>query len=82
MARWWSASKTSTSSPAPTTTSTSCPAPTADDIDGGIRLDDLRGNKGTQYYPVPTGTDVATGPWTVLVWCQTFDVPVAGATPT
>ena len=50
--------------------------------DGGTRLDDLRGNKGTQYYPVPTGTDVATGQWTVLVWCQTFDVPVAAATGT
>jgi hypothetical protein len=51
-----------------------------EDVDGGTRLDDLRGNKGTQYYPVPTGVDVATGQWTVLVWCQTFDVPVAGAT--
>ena len=50
-------------------------------IAGGTRLDDLRGNKGTQYYPVPRGTDVTKGPWTVLVWCQTFDVPVAAATP-
>ncbi|HET9444351.1 MAG TPA: DM13 domain-containing protein [Acidimicrobiales bacterium] len=48
--------------------------------DGGVRLDDLRGNKGTQYYPVPAGTDPSSGPWTVLVWCQTFDVPVAAAT--
>ena len=48
--------------------------------DGGTRLDDLRGNKGTQFYPVPLGADVSTGPWTVLVWCQTFDVPVAAAT--
>ena len=44
--------------------------------DGGTRLDHLRGNKGTQYYPVPTGADVATGQWTVLAWCQTFDVGV------
>ena len=57
------------------------PGADREDTDGGIRLDDLRGNKGTQYYPVPTGTDVATGQWTVLVWCQTFDVPVAAATP-
>jgi hypothetical protein len=49
--------------------------------DGGKRLDDLRGNKGTQYYPVPASTDVSKGTWTVLVWCQTFAVPVAGATP-
>lgn len=49
--------------------------------DGGVRLDDLRGNKGTQYYPVPAATEVAKTAWTVLVWCQTFDVPVAGATP-
>lgn len=49
--------------------------------EGGTRLDDLRGNRGTQYYPVPAGVDIATGEWTVLVWCQTFDVPVAGATP-
>jgi hypothetical protein len=52
-----------------------------EDTDGGIRLDDLRGNKGTQYYPVGADTDVSTGTWTVLVWCETFDVPVAGATP-
>jgi hypothetical protein len=51
------------------------------DIGGGIRLDDLRGNKGTQYYDVPAGTDLTAGEWTVLVWCQTFDVPVASATP-
>ena len=57
------------------------PGADRDDTDGGVRLDDLRGNKGTQYYPVPNGLDVATGAWTVLVWCQTFDVPVAGATP-
>lgn len=50
-------------------------------VDGGVRLDDLRGNQGTQYYEVPPGTDVAVGPWTLLVWCETFDVPVAGATP-
>jgi hypothetical protein len=58
------------------------PGANRSDIDGGERLDDLRGNKGTQYYPVPAGTDITTGEWTVLVWCQTFDVPVAGATPT
>jgi hypothetical protein len=48
---------------------------------GGNRLDDLRGNRGTQYYDVPAGIDIGSGVWTVLVWCQTFAVPVANATP-
>jgi hypothetical protein len=51
------------------------------DRDGGVRLDDLRGNRGTQYYEVPAGIDVGNGDWTVLIWCQTFGVPVANATP-
>ena len=53
-----------------------------EDRAGGVRLDDLRGNRGTQYYDVPANVDVEHGPWTVLVWCQTFGVPVATATPT
>ncbi|MGH9177908.1 MAG: DM13 domain-containing protein [Acidimicrobiales bacterium] len=48
---------------------------------GGARLDDLRGNRGTQYYEVPAEVDLGSGPWSVLVWCQTFAVPVATATP-
>jgi hypothetical protein len=51
------------------------------DPEGGHRLDDLRGNVGTQFYEVPSGADVGSGGWTVLIWCQTFDVPVANATP-
>jgi hypothetical protein len=51
------------------------------DRGGGIRLDDLRGNRGTQFYDVPSGAGVDDGPWTLLVWCQTFGVPVANATP-
>ena len=49
--------------------------------DGGTKLDDLRGNKGTQFYDVPASIDVSAGEWTVLVWCQTFAVPIANATP-
>jgi hypothetical protein len=49
--------------------------------DGGTRLDDLRGNRGTQFYDVPAGIDLTSGEWSVLVWCQTFGVPVANATP-
>lgn len=51
------------------------------DTKGGVRLGDLRGNRGTQFYEVPAGVNLEDGPWTVLVWCQTFAVPVAGATP-
>ena len=51
------------------------------DTKGGIRLDDLRGNRGTQFYDVPAGVNLENGPWTVLVWCQTFAVPVANAMP-
>jgi hypothetical protein len=47
------------------------PSADREDTYGGTRLDDLRGNKSTQYCPVPSGADVATGQWTVLVWCQT-----------
>jgi hypothetical protein len=57
------------------------PGANREDKDGGTRLDDLRGNKGTQYYAVPPGISIGEGEWTVLVWCQTFDVPVAAATP-
>ena len=57
------------------------PGTDREDVDDGVRLDDLRGNKGTQYYAIPDGVAVSPGEWTVLVWCQTFDVPVAAATP-
>jgi hypothetical protein len=58
------------------------PGSDRDDKSGGTRLDDLRGNRGTQFYDVPAGIDVGQGEWTVLIWCQTFGVPVANATPT
>lgn len=51
------------------------------DKGGGTRLERLRGNRGTQFYDVPATADVGTRPFTVLVWCETFGVPVASATP-
>jgi hypothetical protein len=57
------------------------PGADRDDTDGGIRLDDLRGNMGTQFYEVPADVEIGGSPWTVLVWCQTFGVPIANATP-
>lgn len=57
------------------------PGADRDDLGNAVRLDDLRGNRGTQFYDVPSGTDVDSGPWTVLIWCQTFRVPIANATP-
>jgi 4-amino-4-deoxy-L-arabinose transferase-like glycosyltransferase len=51
------------------------------DHDGGTRIEPLRGNRGTQFYDAPSSVDLTSGEWTVLVWCETFDVPVANATP-
>jgi Electron transfer DM13 len=52
-----------------------------EDRDGGTRVDDLRANRGTRFYEVARDLDLSDGAWTVLVWCQTFGVPVATATP-
>ena len=57
------------------------PGEDREDTKGGVRLGDLRGNRGTQFYDVPAGVNLENGPWTVLVWCQTFAVPVANTTP-
>src|SRR5262245_25465865 len=53
----------------------------SDPGDDGIELDTLKGNQGTQFYPVPADTPIETGMWTVLVWCRAFAVPIANATP-
>jgi hypothetical protein len=51
------------------------------DLGDALRLDDLRGNQGTQFYDVTGGADLGAGSWTVLIWCETFSVPIANATP-
>ncbi|WP_018640210.1 DM13 domain-containing protein [Parafrankia elaeagni] len=51
--------------------------------DGGTRLGALRGNRGAQNYPVPAGdaaSIAADRPFTVLIWCRAFGVPIAAAT--
>lgn len=50
-----------------------------EDPDGGVHLDRLRGNRGSQNYEVPAGT-AADPPVTLLVWCRAFAVPIAAAT--
>ncbi|MGQ0575117.1 MAG: DM13 domain-containing protein [Pseudonocardia sp.] len=50
--------------------------------EGAVELGRLGNSvRGDVNLPVPAGTDVAAGePYTVLVWCRPFMVPVAGAT--
>jgi hypothetical protein len=57
------------------------PGADREDLGGATRLESLRGNRGTQYYETETTADTIAAELTVLVWCETFDVPVARATP-
>jgi len=45
----------------------------------GSQVARLRGTSGNQNYPLAAGRQVAL-PATVLIWCRTFDTPIAAAT--
>ncbi len=45
---------------------------------GGVRFGGLKGEKGSFSYAAPAGFD-PTRSWTVLVWCDRYAVPIAGA---
>ncbi len=47
---------------------------------GYVDLGSLKGNKGDQNYDVPAGTDLSSGEWTVVIYCQPFHVIFATAT--
>lgn len=59
--------------------------PGADQVslaEGSIHLGALKGNIGDQNYELASGTELAPGSYTVLVWCEAFSVEFVGATIT
>jgi len=44
----------------------------------GVRLGPLKAERGSFSYPVPATVDL-TRDWTVLVWCDPYDTPIAAA---
>jgi hypothetical protein len=45
-----------------------------------VYLGALRGNVGDLTYELPTDFAPTPGSWTVLVWCEAFDVEFVAAT--
>jgi hypothetical protein len=50
----------------------------AEDVDGGTRVDRLKGNVGNQQYALPADADLSGGV-TVLIWCRAFSVAFGAA---
>lgn len=46
--------------------------------DGGLRVANLKGTKGSFNHPVPASFDLDQ-PFTVFIWCDRFAVPIANA---
>ncbi|MEY3362056.1 MAG: hypothetical protein RL531_1775 [Actinomycetota bacterium] len=51
----------------------------AGSVDGGRRIEALRGNQGTQLYRLPADLDLAELPH-VVIWCDRFSTPFGTAT--
>ena len=47
---------------------------------GGVRIGDLKAERGTFSYRLPASVDL-TRRWSVLVWCDPYDTPIASADP-
>lgn len=50
------------------------------DLDGAVEVAELAAETGDHDYVLPGTLDLSAGPWTLLVWCETFAVEVANAT--
>ena len=44
----------------------------------GVRVGELKAEKGTFSYVLPASVDLQQG-WTVLVWCEPYDTPIAAS---
>jgi hypothetical protein len=56
------------------------PGPDQRGLGGSHYVAPLTAERGNQNYAVPADVDLTSGTWTVLVWCETFDVEIANAT--
>jgi hypothetical protein len=44
----------------------------------GLRVGELKAERGTFSYVLPASVDLGQ-PWSVLIWCDPFDTPIAAA---